>query len=473
MSLTFAGEEKHELSRRFLESTDDNKIPGKVMECLILQAISIHMDDKKEIRSSQHGFTKDKSCLTNPMAFHDEKTTWMDEGRVIPLLPIGAASDTTLSSNSAPYPPTSTLQLHPFPTINREASRKRYLWTYLPQGMKNSPSICQWYLSSLLSPVLSTTGKAIILHYMDNVLVCAPNDDLLSHTLDLTIDSLVAPGFKLQEEKIQRMPPWKYLCLEIGKRTIVPQKLAVKNNIKTLADVQQLCGSLNWVRPWLGLTTEDLDPHFNLLKGAEELSSPRTLTQEAKAALEKVQKIVSMCPSCQQQALPALSAGSNPRGLNRCEVWQTDMTYIMSFGRQRYVHIFVDTFSGAVYASAHTGKISSDAMKHLIQAFSFLPKTIKTDNGPTDTSKEFRSFLQQWGVEHKTSIPNPRQIQATGVGGFDGLQAVMDHWFSHIPTEEGSWIHVSYHNLNIIFFYQYGLVLQESRWREPMSSFHF
>ncbi|RMC22158.1 hypothetical protein DUI87_03031 [Hirundo rustica rustica] len=132
------------------------------------------------------------------------------------------------------------------PTLNREAPRKRYHWKFLPQGMKNSPSICQWYLSSLLSPVRAAAGEAIILHYMDDVLVCAPNDDLLSHALDLTINSLVAAGFELQEEKIQRMPPWKYLGLEIGKRTIVPQKLVVKNNIKTLADVQQLCGSLNW-----------------------------------------------------------------------------------------------------------------------------------------------------------------------------------------------------------------------------------
>ncbi|RMC19696.1 hypothetical protein DUI87_03260 [Hirundo rustica rustica] len=104
----------------------------------------------------------------------------------------------------------------------------------------------QWYLSSLLSPVRAAAGEAIILHYMDDVLVCAPNDDLLSHVLDLTIHSLVAARFELQGEKIQRMPPWKYLGLEIGKRTIVPQKLVVKNNIKTLADVQQLCGSLNW-----------------------------------------------------------------------------------------------------------------------------------------------------------------------------------------------------------------------------------
>ncbi|RMB92697.1 hypothetical protein DUI87_31006 [Hirundo rustica rustica] len=31
--------------------------------------------------------------------------------------------------------------------------------------------------------------------------------------------------FELQEDKVQRMPPWRYLGLEIGKRTIVPQKI--------------------------------------------------------------------------------------------------------------------------------------------------------------------------------------------------------------------------------------------------------
>ncbi|RMB95949.1 hypothetical protein DUI87_27589 [Hirundo rustica rustica] len=563
------------------------------------------------------------------------------------------------------------------PTLNRKAPRKRYHRKFLPQGMKNSPSICQWYLSSLLSPVHAAVGEAIILHYRDDVLVCAPSDDLLSHVLDLTINSLVAAGFELQEEKILRMPPWKYLGLETGKQTIVLQKLVVKNNIKTLADVQQLCGSLNWVRPWLGLTTEDLDPLFNLLKGGEELSSPRTLTQEARAALEKVQDcmatrqtnrcksdlpfkfiilgklphldgmifqwgrvekskkdkdfrdplliiewlflihhqskrmtrpqelvaelirkartqitelagcdfecihipfeinlgqitkamlehlihenealqfaldrytdlayvagvvsraeqavlsevsnsalfnllsklvnlishreqqfygmhirshtdlpgfiaegnrradalaapvemaplpdifgqakishqlfhqnapglvrqfhltreqaqaIVSMCPLCQQHALPALSAGANPRGLNSCEVWQTDATHIMSFGRQRYVHVSVDNFSGAVYASAHTGEKSSDAMKHLIQAFSLLgiPKSIKTDNGLTYTSKEFRSFLQQWGVEHKTGIPYSPTGQATVERIHQNLKRVLNQQHPSLKLE--------------------------------------
>ncbi|RMC22152.1 hypothetical protein DUI87_03025 [Hirundo rustica rustica] len=173
------------------------------------------------------------------------------------------------------------------PTVNREAPRKRYHWRVLPQGMKVSPIICQWYVASLLSPVRVAAEKAIIHHYMDDVLVCAPTDDVLSHALDLTINALVVAGFELQEDKVQRMLPWRYLGLEIGKRTIVPQKLEIKAKIQTLADVHQLCGALNWVRPWLGLTTEDLAPLFNLLKGGEELSSPRELTPEAKEALEK------------------------------------------------------------------------------------------------------------------------------------------------------------------------------------------
>ncbi|KAJ7414848.1 contactin-associated 3 [Willisornis vidua] len=43
-------------------------------------------DDKKVIRSSQHGFTKGKSCLNNLNAFYNETTTWMDEGRAVDVV---------------------------------------------------------------------------------------------------------------------------------------------------------------------------------------------------------------------------------------------------------------------------------------------------------------------------------------------------------------------------------------------------
>jgi len=56
-------------------------IPGKVMEQLILEAIIKQVEEKKVIRSSQHGFTKGKSCLSNLIAFYDDMIGWVDEGR--------------------------------------------------------------------------------------------------------------------------------------------------------------------------------------------------------------------------------------------------------------------------------------------------------------------------------------------------------------------------------------------------------
>ncbi|RMC20755.1 hypothetical protein DUI87_01607 [Hirundo rustica rustica] len=129
---------------------------------------------------------------------------------------------------------------------------------------------------------------------------------------------------------------------------------------------------------------------------------------------EQAKAMVATCPSCNQNALPTLSAGVNPRGLKSCELWQTDVTHIPQFGRSKYVRVSVGTFSGAVFASAHTGEKTSDVIKHLIQTFCFMGilRELKTDNGPACRSREFSSFLQQWGVGHKTGIPHSPTGQA-------------------------------------------------------------
>jgi len=44
-------------------------IPGKDMEQLMLEVIIKQVEEKKVVRSSQHRFTKGKSCLNNLIAF--------------------------------------------------------------------------------------------------------------------------------------------------------------------------------------------------------------------------------------------------------------------------------------------------------------------------------------------------------------------------------------------------------------------
>ena len=80
----------------------------------------------------------------------------------------------------------------------------------------------------------------------------------------------------------------------------------------------------------------------------------------------------------------------------------------MAFGTLKYVHVSVDTFSGAVFASCHTGEKARDVRKHFLAAFASLgvPRQIKTDNGPAYVSVSLFSFFQQWGVKHLTGIPH-------------------------------------------------------------------
>jgi len=60
-------------------------IPGKMMDQLIWDVIIKQMEQKKVI-SSQHGFTKGKSCLINMIAFCDGVTGWVDEGRAVDVV---------------------------------------------------------------------------------------------------------------------------------------------------------------------------------------------------------------------------------------------------------------------------------------------------------------------------------------------------------------------------------------------------
>ncbi|CAM5146722.1 unnamed protein product [Natator depressus] len=61
-------------------------VPGKIMEQGLKDSILKHLEDRKLIRNSQHGFSKSKSCLTNLIAFYDEVTGSVDMGKAVKMI---------------------------------------------------------------------------------------------------------------------------------------------------------------------------------------------------------------------------------------------------------------------------------------------------------------------------------------------------------------------------------------------------
>ncbi|KAK4815791.1 hypothetical protein QYF61_007231 [Mycteria americana] len=61
-------------------------VPGKLMEQIILSAITRHVENNQGIKPSQHGFRKGRSCLTNLISFYDKVTRLVDEGKPVDVV---------------------------------------------------------------------------------------------------------------------------------------------------------------------------------------------------------------------------------------------------------------------------------------------------------------------------------------------------------------------------------------------------
>ncbi|CAM4683259.1 unnamed protein product [Lepidochelys kempii] len=74
--------------------------PGKIMEQVLKESILKHLEEREVIRNSQHGFTKGKSWLTNLIAFYEEITGSLDEGKAVDVffLDFSKAFDTVSHS---------------------------------------------------------------------------------------------------------------------------------------------------------------------------------------------------------------------------------------------------------------------------------------------------------------------------------------------------------------------------------------
>ncbi|NXP44595.1 POK8 protein, partial [Heliornis fulica] len=66
------------------------------------------------------------------------------------------------------------------PSINYSEPMNRYQWTVLPQGMANSPTLCQKFVDRSLKQTRKLFLSLICIHYMDDILLTADSIELLT-----------------------------------------------------------------------------------------------------------------------------------------------------------------------------------------------------------------------------------------------------------------------------------------------------
>ena len=103
---------------------------------------------------------------------------------------------------------------------------KQYQWKVLPQGMKNSPTRCQKFVVQALAPVRLKYPKAYIIHYMDDILLSAPKEQVFHFVLDTKV-YLNEKGLMIAPGKIQKTPPFQYLGTLTEGCTVWPQKMQI------------------------------------------------------------------------------------------------------------------------------------------------------------------------------------------------------------------------------------------------------
>lgn len=210
------------------------------------------------------------------------------------------------------------------PSVNHEEPDKRFQWVVLPQGMANSPTMCQLYVAHALKPIREKYPDVRCIHYMDDILVSANCDSRLNAAYTELVKGLEQASLFIAPEKVQKEKVIAYLGTKIFSQKIVPQKISLRiDKLSTLNDFQKLMGDIQWIRPYLRIPNVQLRPLYDIMLGNPDLNSPRQLTDEARETLKRVEEELEHAFLAQRSldekiSLCILATESQPTGV----LWQ-------------------------------------------------------------------------------------------------------------------------------------------------------
>ena len=86
--------------------------------------------------------------------------------------------------------------------MNNEGPNTRYQLLVLPQGMANSPTMCQIYVGKTISQIRQNYNELHCLHYMDGILLAHREQETLLRVFDI-IKTLQKWGLHVAPEKVK------------------------------------------------------------------------------------------------------------------------------------------------------------------------------------------------------------------------------------------------------------------------------
>ena len=120
------------------------------------------------------------------------------------------------------------------PVINFIGPSPLFQWRVLPQGMSNSPTLCQKYVAQIIDPFRISYPDLYVVHYIDEILIAGPDIDQLYFAGRKLVNVPQNQGLQVFPEKIQIHHPHMFLGFELFPNKILSQNVQVIT--RSLAD---------------------------------------------------------------------------------------------------------------------------------------------------------------------------------------------------------------------------------------------